>query len=194
MVNRFSKIIISIMTIIFIANLFLSKEYNLLWIVLTGGGVIVDYFGTSYTTVFEDFQMYRIITYGYTQTAIWHLLANALSLWYIGRYLESRIGIKKFAILYHVGLVVAGVVIFVICPNSVNYGASPAIFACFGLLANWLVRDKDLWYEYKTQKGFYFLMCYFVLSNFLGLSTLLIHALGFCTGFILGYVIKKNNR
>lgn len=39
---------------------------------------IIDYLGVSYATVFEDFQVYRLITYGYTQTAIWHLLANAL--------------------------------------------------------------------------------------------------------------------
>lgn len=70
--NRFSQIAIVIMIIIFIMNFFLS-DCNLFWIFLSGGGNIVDYAGESYATVFENFQLYRLITYGYTQTAIWHL-------------------------------------------------------------------------------------------------------------------------
>lgn len=188
---RFRQIAIVIMIIIFIMNLILSREYNLLWIALSGGGHIVDYLGESYTTVFEDFQVYRLITYGYTQTAILHLWANVLGLWYVGIYLEKRIGIIQFMIVYHIGLVIAGTAFFVFYPSSTIYGASPAIFACLGVLANWLIRKRDLWNEYKSQKGFDFLLYYFVLSNFLGIRTFVIHLLGFCTGFFLGFVVKK---
>ena len=156
---------IIIMCIIFLMNLILSSEYNLLWILLSGGGNIIDYLGESYKTVFSNFQLYRLITYGYTQTAIWHLLANVFGLWYVG--------------------------IYVFYPNSFNYGASPAIFACLGVLVNWLIRNRTIWNEYKTQKGFHFLLYYFVLSNFLGICTFVIHLLGFCTGFLLGFVVKK---
>ena len=191
---RFSPIAIVIMCTIFIINLILSKDCNLLWILLSGGGNIVDYLGESYTTVFKDFQLYRLITYGYTQTAIWHLLANALGLWYVGLYLEKKINIIRFMLIYHMGLVIAGTAILFFYPNSFNYGASPAIFACLGILANWLMRKRDLWNEYKSQKGFYFLLYYFVLSNFLGMRTLLFHLFGFCTGFLLGFVMKENGR
>lgn len=189
--HRFSQIAIAIMSIIFIMNLVASRDYNLFWIVLSGGGNIVDYLGESYITVFEEFQIYRLITYGYTQTAIWHLLANILGLWYVGIYLEKRIGIIQFIFVYHIGLVIAGTAIFVFYPTSFNYGASPAIFACLGVLANWLIRKRNLWYEYKSQKGFYFLLYYFVLSNFLGICTLVIHLLGFCTGLFLGFFVKR---
>lgn len=191
--NRFSQIAIVIMCIIFIMNIIVSGDYNIFWILLSGGGNIVDYLGDSYTTVFEEFQVYRLITYGYTQTAIWHLLANILGLWYVGIYLEKRIGIIQFMFVYHIGLVIAGMVIFVFYPTGFNCGASPAIFACLGVLANWLIRKRDLWYEYKSQKGFYFLLFYFVLSNFLGIRTLLLHLLGFCTGLFLGFVVKKTH-
>lgn len=191
---RFSQIAIVIMCTIFIINLILSRDCNLLWILLSGGGNIVDYLGESYTTVFKDFQLYRLITYGYTQTAIWHLLANALGLWYIGLYLEKKIGIIRFVFVYHIGLVIAGAAILVFYPNSFNYGASPAIFACLGILANWLIRKRDLWKEYKSQEGFYFLLYYFVLSNVLGMRTLLFHFFGFCIGFLLGFVMKENER
>lgn len=87
---RFSQIAIVIMNIIFIINLILSRDYNLLWILLYGGGNIVDYFGESYTTVFKDFQLYRLITYGYTQTEIWNLLANVLGYGMLGYTLKRR--------------------------------------------------------------------------------------------------------
>lgn len=189
--NCFSRIAIMIMCIIFVMNLILSRGHNLLWILLSGGGSIVEYLGESYKTVFEDFQLYRLITYGYTQTAIWHLLANILGLWYVGRYLEERIGLVQFILVYHTGLVTAGIMIFAFYPDSFNYGASPAIFACLGILANWLIHKKALWKEYRSQKGGPFLLYYFVLSNFLGTATLVIHLLGFCTGFFLGFAVKK---
>lgn len=182
---------IIIMCIIFLMNFILSSEYNLLWILLSGGGNIIDYLGESYKTVFSNFQLYRLITYGYTQTAIWHLSANVFGLWYVGIYLEKRIGIIQLVLVYHIGLIIAGITIFVFYPNSFNYGASPAIFACLGVLVNWLIRNRTIWNEYKTQKGFHFLLYYFVLSNFLGIYTFVIHLLGFCTGFLLGFVVKK---
>lgn len=189
--SAFSQTAIVIMCTVFIMNLILSKDYNLLWILLSGGGKIVDYLGESYTYVFQDFQLYRLITYGYTHTAIWHLAANTLAIWYVGLYLENKIGIMRMMFVYHIGLITAGLAILVLYPNIFHYGASPAIFACLGMIVNWLMRKKDLWDEYKSQKGFYFLLYYFVLSNILGICTLLLHLLGFCTGFLLGFVIDE---
>ncbi len=138
------------MSIIFIINLILSRDFNLLWIVLSGGGYIVDYLGASYTTVFEEFQVYRLITCGYTQMAIWYLLANVFGLWYVGKYLEKRIGSIQFVPVFHIGLVVAGVTILGFCPDGFNYGVSPAIFTCLGILANWLIRNRSLWYRFSS--------------------------------------------
>lgn len=96
-------------------------------------------------------------------------------------------------IVYHIGLVIAGIAILLLFPDSLNYGASPAIFACLGLLANWLLRKRDLWKEYRSQNGFYFLLYYFILSNFLGIPTLLLHLFGFGTGFLLGFAMSPND-
>ncbi len=164
----------------------------MLWIFLSGGGAVVEYTGESYATVFHDFQLYRLITYGYTQTAGWHLLANIFGLWYVSLYLEEKIGTIRFILVYHIGLIIAGAILLVIYPGGFHYGASPAIFACLGMLANWVIRNKELWVEYKSQKGFYFLMYYLLLSNILGVRTFVFHFLGFAVGFLLGYVIKEN--
>lgn len=191
--NRFSKIAIVIMVIVFITNFFVS-DCNLLWMFLSGGGKVVDYTSVSYATVFRDFQLFRLITYGYTQTAVWHLLANLLGLWYAGLYLEKKIGTIWFVLVYHIGLIFAGIILIVLYPSGHHYGASPAIFACIGVLANWLVKNRELWDEYKLQKGFYYLMGYFVLSNMLGVPTLIFHFMGFVVGFLLGFMVKEKAR
>lgn len=94
-------------------------------------------------------------------------------------------------LVFHIGLVVAVVVILGFCPDGFNYGVSPAIFTCLGILANWLIRNRSLWYEYKEQRGFYYLLFYFMLSNLLGRCTFIIHLLGFGMGFLLEFVVKK---
>ena len=98
---RFTQIAIVIMSIVFILNLILSRDYNVFWIVLSGGGKIIDYLGASYKTVAEEFQLYRLLTYGYTQPAIWHLVANVFALWYVGMYLEKKIGSFRFVLAFH---------------------------------------------------------------------------------------------
>lgn len=59
--HGFSQIAIVIMIIIFIMNLILSRDYNLLRLVLSGGGEIVNYLGESYTTVFEYFHFIDLL-------------------------------------------------------------------------------------------------------------------------------------
>ena len=156
-----------------------------------GGGRLANSLGVSYETVFEKFQLYRLLTYGYVQTAVWHLLANGFAFWSVGRYLEKRICTGLLLLVYHTSLAAAGAFIFLFYPNSFNYGASPAIFSCFGLLTHWLVRDKALWRAYRTQKGFVYCVLFFVFSNFLGLASLVIHFLGFATGFLFGFLFGK---
>lgn len=188
--NRFGQLAIVIMVIVFITNLFVS-DCNLFWIFLSGGGSLVDYTSVSYSFVFREFQLFRLVTYGYTQTAVWHLVANLYGLWYVSLYLEKKIGTIWFVMVYHIGLIVAGIILIVLYPNGLHYGASPAIFACIGVLSNWLVRNRELWNEYKLQKGFYYLVYYFVLSNMLGMCTLVFHFIGFAVGFLLGFVVKE---
>lgn len=88
--NRFTQIAIGIMCTVFLMNLVLSKDYNLSGILLSGGGSAVDMLGASRTAVLKDFQYYRLITYGYTHAAVWHLAANLFGLWYVLPYLEKR--------------------------------------------------------------------------------------------------------
>ena len=77
-----------------------------------GGGRLANSLGVSYETVFEKFQLYRLLTYGYVQTAVWHLLANGFAFWSVGRYLEKRICTGLLLLVYHTSLAAAGAFIF----------------------------------------------------------------------------------
>lgn len=191
--NRFGKIAIVIMVIVFIMNFFVS-DCDLFWIFVSGGGSVVDYTSISYSSVFRKFQLFRLVTYGYTQTAVWHFVFNLCGLWYISRYLEKKIGTMRFIMVYHIGLIVAGIVLIMLYPSGPHYGTSPAIFACFGILTNWLLRNRKLWDDYKLQKGFYYLVYYFILSNVLGMCTLIFHFIGFAVGFLMGFAVKERTR
>ena len=189
--NRFAIVVITIMVSLFIINTAFSMDCNLIMIILTGGGKLVDVLGASYYTVYEKFQMYRLISYGYMQPTIWHLLANVYALWYVGLYLEKNIGMIRLFIVYHVGMIIACAAFFLFFPNGYMYGASPAIFCCLGLMATWAVKDRLLLSEYKSHRGSRYLICYFVISNFVGLGTFIVHLLGFCVGMVLGIFGKK---
>ena len=190
--NSFTRIAVVVMSTLFVTNGIVSRDCDPFRFAIWGGGCIADFLGASYKTVFEDFQVYRLLTYGYVQTTIWHLLANIFALWWVGSYLEQKIGTAFFFLMYHTSLVIAGASIFLFYPNSFNYGASPAVFSCFGLLAHWLVRKKALWHVYRNQKGFVYCAFFFILSNLFGVASLVIHFLGFSIGFLWGFFIREH--
>lgn len=188
----FTLIAIVVMCVVFTANGIISWNCELSGLSLWGGGRIVDSLGLSYETVFGKFQLYRLLTYGYVHAAGWHLLANAFAVWSVGRYLERKIGTAFLVLVFHAGLVIAGAAILLLYPKSFNYGASPAVFSCFGLLTNWQIRNKTLMHEYRAQKGFVYCALFLVLSNLFGWVSFVIHIMGAAVGFLLGFLIRES--
>lgn len=188
----FTLIAIVVMCVVFSANGIISRDGELSGLSLWGGGRIVDSLGLSRETVFEKFQLYRLLTYGYVHAAVWHLLANAFAVWSVGGYLERKIGTALLVLVYHAGLVIAGAAIFLLYPNSFNNGASPAVFSCFGLLIHWQMRNKTLLREYRAQKGFVYCALFLILSNLLGWASFAIHLMGAVAGFLLGFLVRES--
>ena len=180
-----------IMIIIFLANLLASTEYNVSAIFISGGGNLVDYLGVKKVEVFENYQFYRLITYGFTQSSVIHLLANIAALWFVGGFFEKHVGRIKLVIIFVIGLIIPGCLLAHFYPDGLHYGASPAIFACIGVLVNWALREKDLWKTYRAQIGVGYVVGYFFLSNVIGVTTCIFHLLGFFTGMLLGFIIRN---
>ena len=188
--KKLTCISIVIMIIIFLANLLASTEYNVSAIFISGGGNLMDHLGVKKVEVFENYQFYRLITYGFTQSSVIHLVANIAALWFVGGFFENNVGRIKLVIIFIIGLIIPGCLLALIYPDGLHYGASPAIFACIGVLVNWALREKDLWKTYREQTGAGYVVSYFFLGNVLGVTTLVFHLLGFFTGILLGFIIR----
>ena len=189
--NIFAAAAIAVMAVLLVVNVVLSGDCNRLMILLTGGGQLVDRLGASYATVYEEFGLWRLVSYGYLQPAVWHLAANALALWYVGRYLQRVIGTWRFVAVYLAGMIAACAVWLLIFPKGYMYGASPAIFCCLGMMTVWAIKDRGLEEEYRSLRGSRYLLGYMLLSNFLSVGTFVVHLLGFGAGMLLGLVVKR---
>ena len=189
--NSFAAAGIIILVAVFLINLFLSRDYNLFMIMLTGGGRMINSLGASHACVFEDLQLHRLITYGYLHPTVWHLAANVLALWYTCLYLEKVLSRISIALIYHLALIISCTVFLLIFHDGYMYGASPAIFCFLGMMAAWLIKDRALLDDYKGIEGNRYLFCYMILSNFLSLGTFVVHLAGFCLGLLVGFVVKR---
>lgn len=187
--NITALIVIVAMCIVWAFNIICGGG-NRFWIVLTGGGKLFDYGNVGYELICRDHQFYRLITYGYFHMGILHLLANICAIWHVSNFMITHIGKGKFLLLFHIGLIVPAIGWIWVFPNDSIVGASPGIFACFGLLFNWLIINRRLVAKYRKQKGFTYLLIYMIVSNFLGVGTFLIHVFGFIVGIVLGFTMK----
>ncbi len=191
--NCFAVIAVAVMAIVLIVNTVISSDCNRLMILLTGGGRLVDHMGATHADLYGNLELWRLVSYGYLQPAIWHFAANALALWYVGLYLEKKIGLVRFLAVYHVGMIAACAVFLLIFPKGCMYGASPAVFCCLGMMVVWVLKDRRLAEEYKNLRGSRYLLGYMILSNFLSAGTFVVHLLGFCAGLIFGLVVKRKS-
>lgn len=115
---------------------------------------MIDRGALSYSLVFYQQEIYRIISSMFLHIGPEHLFNNMLVLWVIGSYLEEQLGHRRFAFLYFLSGILAGCtsMVYNMLRNdlTVSVGASGAIFGVMGglVFAIWHVhrnnRDFDL--------------------------------------------------
>lgn len=80
-------------------------------------------------------EYWRIISSAFLHANLLHIGVNMLSLYWLGRFIESAIGSPRMALLYGVSLVVSGFgVVYFSDPLVPTLGASGAIYGLFGAL------------------------------------------------------------
>jgi membrane associated rhomboid family serine protease len=85
--------------------------------------------------VTQDNQWWRIVTSGFLHASIIHIGVNMISLYSLGRFIESAVGGAKMALIYAVSLLCAGLgAVYFSQPDIPTLGASGAIFGLFGAL------------------------------------------------------------
>jgi membrane associated rhomboid family serine protease len=75
-----------------------------------GGNInrgLTEWLSLSWTSL-KDFQVWRVVSYGFTHGSIQHLFFNMLGLWILGRMVEGIYGSKEFVAFFVVAVIVSG--------------------------------------------------------------------------------------
>jgi membrane associated rhomboid family serine protease len=79
---------------------------------------------------------WTLVTSMFIHVNIWHILANMITLYFFGSYLNRLLGTWRFLTVYFAGGILGGIVYLLLAPQySLAVGASGAIFALGGTLA-----------------------------------------------------------
>jgi membrane associated rhomboid family serine protease len=130
--------------------LVLANVVAFLWEVVVGGPGMLSFMGGgNEERVLEagalwpaaaliDHQWWRIVTSAFLHGGLLHIGVNMISLWALGRFIESVAGPVRMTLIYFVSLVASGLGVVYLSPaaNALvpTLGASGAIFGLFGAL------------------------------------------------------------
>jgi membrane associated rhomboid family serine protease len=96
-------------------------------------------------------RLWQLFTFQFLHGGILHLLCNLLGLWFIGRFVETAIGQRRFLVAYFASGVVGGIfqcVLMVLFPGHFGqfvYGASAGVSGIFAVFARLLPDTEVRW-------------------------------------------------
>ena len=184
-----NTIIICLSVIVFIINIIMGGG-NRFWILLTGGGNLMDYGYAQYDLVFDKYQFWRLVSSGYLHLGILHLGFNLYALYCLGNIVEKRLGTIRYLLVFHVLMILTVSIWCLFFRGAAIVGASSGIFAVIGFfLIQGLLREKGIWEQLPRGKRNY-IIGYSVIGNLLSPYTAALHAISFLLGAIYGFMRK----
>nr|XP_034888002.1 RHOMBOID-like protein 2 isoform X2 [Populus alba] len=104
----------------------------------------------EWNKVAHGHQGWRLITCMWLHAGVIHLLANMLSLIFIGIRLEQQFGFVRVGIIYLVSGFGGSILSSLFIQQNISVGASGALFGLLGamlseLLTNWTIYSNKLW-------------------------------------------------
>ena len=186
--KRGNTIIISLCVTAFIINIIMGGG-NRFWILLTGGGNLIDYGYAQYDLVFVNYQFWRLVSCGYLHAGILHLGFNIYALCCLGNIVEERLGTVVYLLSYHMLMAFSVAIWCILFKGSTTVGASSGIFAIIGLFVVLnLSRDNKLCTQLSTRKRNY-IIGYSIIGSLISPYTLAIHVISFLLGAIYGFTV-----
>lgn len=110
----------------------------------TQSNILLD-FGAMYTPLIADGEYWRMVTSMFVHIGWMHFIRNAIALAYYGFMAEPLYGSGRFVILYLGSGLCGGVLSYLMLENTINAGASGAIFGLLGALLAFSLKN---WYAY----------------------------------------------
>lgn len=178
---KFTYILILLYVCIFLLDLMIFKGE--LWQI--GSGKSFDNMEVN--------NWYRLFTGSFFHHNVLHLLGNSLALYFIGMILENKIGSWNFLFIYFLGNVGTSIIYSLIASYTDGNGASPGIYALIACMVILFLRNRSF---INLQFGNWpvnYTFFYFIFANFVGISGLIVHIIGFGLGsiFTLLFCISK---
>jgi len=142
--------------------------------------------------VISNNEWWRLLTSMFLHGSFMHFLGNAfIGLYVLSGALEKLVGSKKFALIYFISGIGAGLLV-TFTSSALTIGASGAIFGALGSLLYIGIYRKDMMSvkDFQSIKG---LVMFNIFFTFLtpGIS-IGGHIGGIVTGFLLSYLLIKN--
>lgn len=139
---------------------------------------------------------WTIFTYMFTHQAFFHILANMVTLYFYGSFVNRIAGVRTFLLIYLVGGLVGGLFVLLLSsPASFTIGASGAIFALGGALAVMTPKLKVFIFPIPAPMPLWvaILIGFLVLAIIPGVSWQG-HLGGLLTGLAAGWILRKRIR
>ncbi|KAK6947732.1 Peptidase S54, rhomboid domain [Dillenia turbinata] len=142
--------------------------------------------------IVHQHQGWRLLTCMWLHAGVIHLLANMLSLVFIGIRLEQQFGFIRVGVIYFVSGLGGSILssLFIQSSNNISVGASGALFGLLGAMLSELLTN---WTIYSNKAAALLTLVVVIVIN-LALGILphvdnFAHIGGFLTGFFLGFVL-----
>ncbi|KAM7258558.1 hypothetical protein ACFE04_014299 [Oxalis oulophora] len=144
----------------------------------------------DYVKVVDQHQGWRLVTCIWLHAGIIHLLANMLSLIFIGIRLEQQFGFLKVGLIYLLSGFGGSIMSSLFLQNSISVGASGALFGLLGAMLSELLIN---WTIYSNKAAALFTLVVVIAIN-LAVGLLphvdnFAHIGGFMVGLLLGFIL-----
>jgi len=147
-------------------------------------------FGAKYTPFIQQGDWWRLFTPMFIHIGLMHLVVNMVTVFYLGKIVESLFGHWRFTIVYLVSGVVGNIASFVLLPANISAGASTSIFGLFGAFMMLGESFKDNPYIRLMARQFLtFIVINLVFDIFLSGVDIYGHIGGLIGGFLIAYVV-----
>ncbi|KAI4370058.1 hypothetical protein MLD38_018443 [Melastoma candidum] len=146
--------------------------------------------GLEWYKVVHRNQGWRLISCVWLHAGVIHLLANMLSLVFIGIRLEQQFGFVRVGLIYLLSGLGGSVLSSLFIRSSISVGASGALFGLLGAMLSELLTN---WTIYTNKAAALFTLIVIIAIN-LAVGILphvdnFAHIGGFLTGFLLGFIL-----
>ncbi|GKU95322.1 hypothetical protein SLEP1_g8695 [Rubroshorea leprosula] len=144
----------------------------------------------EWTKVVHGHQGWRLISCIWLHAGVIHLLANMLSLVFIGIRLEQQFGFVRIGVIYLLSGLGGSILSSLFIQSNISVGASGALFGLLGAMLSELLTNWTIY----TNKAAALITLVVIIAINLAVGILphvdnFAHIGGFLTGFLLGFVL-----